>query len=391
MTRLPTRRAAVIAGAGVLLVLAGASAQAGWLFVLAALVFGVVASSVFVDHRHNSIEIERDVPYRVRVGDDVATRLTVTNKSARAIPIGLLADRFPAFEPVTVAHEAVPPKGSATLELVRLAIRRGIFESGPVRWTSGAPFGLVRTRRDLDIASPLRVVPRWVELATFPILEPSSSPSDVVHERARAGAGDEYLGVREYRPGDSPRHIHWRSTARAQTLIVREYERETALPIALMLSGEDFGAAPDSAYEALVAAMVSVGMYALTTGHPVVAVRAAANGPKVLTLPGRADLLDWAAGAEPVDVPFDAVVGRALEWIGRRGTGVLFTPSAGVAAASARDAVTAVQSVGARAIVVVADANSWDANAELQVGFTSERAIVRRVARGEDLAACLAG
>ncbi|MDQ4065393.1 MAG: hypothetical protein M3161_05040, partial [Actinomycetota bacterium] len=202
MTRVPTRRAAVISGAGVLLVMAGASAQAGWLFVIAALVFGVVAGSIFADHRRNSVVITRELPYRVRIGDDVATRVTVTNEGSRAaVPIGLVEDRFPAFEPVTVAHDALPPQTSATLELVRTAIRRGVFESGPVRWSSGAPFGVIRTRRDLEVASPLRVVPRWVELATFPILEPSSSPSDVVHERARAGAGDEYLGVREYRPG----------------------------------------------------------------------------------------------------------------------------------------------------------------------------------------------
>lgn len=374
-----------------LLVLAGTSAQAGWLFVLAALVFGVVASSLFVDHRRNSVAIDRDVPYRVRVGDDVATRLTVVNEGRRPIPIGLIEDRFPAFEPVSVAHETLPAAGSATLEMVRSATHRGVFGSGSVTWTSAAPFGLVRTRRAVDVPSPLRVVPRWVELATFPILEPSSSPSDVVHERARAGAGDEYLGVREYRPGDSPRHVHWRSTARAQTLIVREYERETALPIALLLSGPDHGAPPDSSYEALVAALVSVGIYALTTGHPVVAARSAPTGPEMLTLPGRADLLDWAAEAQPVDEPLDGVVASALEWIGRKGTAVIFVPSAGAAAASTRDAVTAVQAVGARAIVVVADAHTWDERAEQHVGFTSERAIVRRIARGEDLAACLAG
>lgn len=390
MNRLPTRRAAVIAGAGFLLVLVGASAQAGWLFVLAALVFGMVASSFLVAHRRGSIAVARSVPYRVRVGDDVATRLTVSNEGSRPVPIGLIEDRFPAFEPISVAHDTVPPQGSATLELVRTATRRGVFESGPVRWSSGAPFGLVRTRRDLDVASPLGVVPHWVELPTFPILEPSSSPSDVVHERARAGAGDEYLGVREYRPGDSLRLVHWRSTARTQTLIVREYERETALPIALLLSGRDFGTAPDSAYEALVAAMVSVGLYALTTGHPVVAVRSAPNDPEMLTLPGRADLLDWAAGATPIDDPLEGVVGRALEWIGRRGTAVVFVPSAGAAASSARAAVTAIQGVGARAIVVIADAHSWDDRADQEVGFTSERAIVRRLARGEDLGRCLA-
>src|SRR3989442_6729078 len=40
----------------------------------------------------------------------------------------------------------------------------------------------------------------------------------------RAGAGTEVFGVREYRPGDLLRRIHWRSSARHGELIVREYE-----------------------------------------------------------------------------------------------------------------------------------------------------------------------
>jgi hypothetical protein len=40
----------------------------------------------------------------------------------------------------------------------------------------------------------------------------------------RAGSGTELFGVREYRPGDSLRRIHWRSSARHGELVVREFE-----------------------------------------------------------------------------------------------------------------------------------------------------------------------
>jgi uncharacterized protein (DUF58 family) len=42
-----------------------------------------------------------------------------------------------------------------------------------------------------------------------------------------AGPGrGEYRGLRAYRPGDDPRDIHWRTTARRAELFVREYDRE---------------------------------------------------------------------------------------------------------------------------------------------------------------------
>jgi uncharacterized protein (DUF58 family) len=64
---------------------------------------------------------------------------------------------------------------------------------------------------------------------------------------ARAGQGGEFLGVREYRPGDPPRHVHWRTTAHAGRLIVKEFaeEQQPALTLALDLSPATAPGGPD--------------------------------------------------------------------------------------------------------------------------------------------------
>lgn len=41
-----------------------------------------------------------------------------------------------------------------------------------------------------------------------------------------AGQRGEYRGLRPYRPGDDPRDVHWRSSARLREPVVREYERD---------------------------------------------------------------------------------------------------------------------------------------------------------------------
>lgn len=386
----PTKRAAVIAGIGLLLVLAGSTAQAGWLFVLAASVLSLIGGSFLTRHNLKSVRVTRSLPARARVGDEVAVLLTVQAGAGHRIPFGRAEDRFEAFDPIAVGFSELSPGQPHRIELVRTTERRGVFGSGDVVLSSGAPFGLVRTRRAIPVASELTVVPRWVDLATFPILEPSSSPSDVVHERARTGAGEEYLGVREYRPGDPRRFVHWKSTARAGKLIVREYEQEVASRVGLVLGGRDYGTTPDSAFEFLVSGMASIGLYSLSTGHPLDAVRADPNGAQHLVSPGRHELLDWLAAAQPTDAPLPGLVGQVLVRIGRRGTVVILAPTAGAAGSSITEAVRTIQGAGARAIVVAARADTWDDSAST-TWIPPERAPTRPLVRGKDLLSCLQG
>ncbi len=63
-----------------------------------------------------------------------------------------------------------------------------------------------------------------------------------------AGARGEYRGLRPYRPGDDPRDVHWRTTARVGHPVVREYERDRsrALWVCLDLRAPDGDLAEDA-------------------------------------------------------------------------------------------------------------------------------------------------
>ncbi len=398
MRRRLSIRAFAVAGSGGLLFIAGATAQAGWLFVLASGVLGLVAGSLFVRQYLNAATVTRSVPGRTRIGDEVRVGLTVSNRSRKRLPIMRITDHFSAFERTAVASERIDPGGEAHIEDVRRALRRGEFESGPVVLRSGAPFGFMSTSRTIEVASPLVVTPTWVELTSFPILEPSSFPSDVLHERARTGAGEEYLGVREYRPGDPRRSVHWRSTARAGRLVVREFEEEVASKVALVLGGGDQGSPPDSAFESLVSAAASIAIYALQTGHPVDLTRYSANGELERAVePDRFAVLDWLARATPYDAELGPLVREALGRIGRRGTAVILAPTAGRAGEDVETAIRSVQAAGSRAIAVLARSSTWLDTASPGSTETDPvlerlrqgRAPVRAVAKGDDLLRCL--
>ncbi|MGH2807308.1 MAG: DUF58 domain-containing protein [Actinomycetota bacterium] len=374
--------------------MAASTAQAGWLFVLAAGVLGLVGASLITRQNLDSATIVRSAPRRARVGDDVRVGITV-HSGKRSLPLLRLEDRFDAFEPTVVASNRLRKYESSELELVKHAHRRGVFESGTVMLRSGSPFGFTTTSRTIDVQSPVTVVPHHVELRSFPILEPSSSPSDVLHERARTGAGQEYLGVREYRPGDPPRSVHWRSTARAGRLVVREYEEEVQTRVTLVVGGADVGEPPDSPFEMLVSAAASIALYALVTGHPVDMVRHDDNGEiEQLADPDRFAVLDWLAAATPRDEPLGPLVERALGRVGRRGTIVLLTSTVGAAMAGLDDSIRLVQTAGSRAIAVVAQAGTWlddkqTTDADALGRITGGRAVVMPMSRRQELTECL--
>jgi uncharacterized protein (DUF58 family) len=393
----PTRRAGVVTGVGMLLLLTAMTAQAGWLFVLAAAVLSSVAGSAITRQHGGSVEVVRNLPAALRVGDEVTVTLEVLNRGRRSTPLARIEDRFEAIASETFVCECLPAGQRVTVRVPTTARRRGAFASGEVVVSSGWPFGLFRSSHSIDAVSPAVVVPRWVELRSFPLLEPSSYPAEALHERARIGAGLDYLGVREYRPGDPRRLVHWRSTARRGRLVVREYEEEGLNRVALVLAGADDGDPPESSFEALVSAAASIARYALVTGHPVDLYRSdGAGGIARCQDADRVGVLEWLAEAHPIDAPLGPLVGAATARLGRHGTLVVLAPSRGRAAGDVPTALRRAQASQARAVAVIALSSTWRAetpadHGDALLGALNDRAHVRLLTRGEDLERQLQG
>lgn len=330
MSRRPTPKAAIVAAVGALLLAVGSTAQAGWLFVLSAGVLGLVASGVLTRHRLGSATVTRSLPPRARVGDEVPVTLSVHNASAKRLPVMRVEDSFPAFDDVATACESLPAGASASVDLAPTALRRGVFGWGEVTLATAAPFGLMRTRRSTGVSSRLIVHPSTRDVAGFTLPETAATTSDEALAVARAGAGEIFAGVRDYRPGDQRRWIHWRTTARTGRLAVREHEEPARSPVVLVVAG----LGDDHAAEHLVSDAASVGLHALANGRPVYCVGRGRFREHVEDA-ARLELLDWAAALEPSDsTPEDAVAYAFRKW-GRRCSFVLFENEAGFTGAAA--------------------------------------------------------
>lgn len=116
--------------------------------------------------------------------------------------------------------------------------RRGRFHLGPVTAASGDPFGIFFIQRRLpDTMSTITVYPAAIDLATFAPPMGNLSGGDALRRRTHHITTD-VSGTREYAPGDSFNRIHWLSSARANRLIVKEFELDPAADVWIFLDME---------------------------------------------------------------------------------------------------------------------------------------------------------
>lgn len=169
-------------------------------------------------------------------GEPVVAAAEVTNPSARPVT-ALVTDRAGANRAVWLLAP-LDPGGSRVLRARWAFPARGKYPVGPLVVESSYPFGLVSAVRELAGPGEVVVLPavgkvdlerfrRWLVLGAS-----GESYSRRPSRRAAPGTGD-VRGLRPYRTGDSPRDIHWKTTARRNQLLVREYDRGD--PVGLVL------------------------------------------------------------------------------------------------------------------------------------------------------------
>jgi uncharacterized protein (DUF58 family) len=179
-----------------------------------------------------------------------------------------LRTRIPSFAlelgeeglPGTAFLPALKPGERAEIRSENRFSRRGVFKLEAVTISTSFPFGLFRKSRDIPLGGELVIWPRTDRRVRPP--NPSGSRNTRTGALAVGSSGPrgEYRGLRGYRPGDDPRDIHWRTTARLGHPVIREYEQSDAetLWLCLDVTGEP-GERAETAIE--IAASLAAGAF----------------------------------------------------------------------------------------------------------------------------------
>lgn len=186
-----------------------------------------------------SVRARRELAPRAYEDERIEVRFSVEGTGALPL-VGLeVADVFPADrapEKRAVVFPALPPRSRVTARYhADCDARRGAYVVGPVSIIAQDPLGLFRARETLDGTARLLVYPRVLSLPRVPLAAGGVRFDAGIAIGGQPGAGIEFLGTREYRPGDPLRAIHWKSTARLGVPIVTEWEETAAADTAIFL------------------------------------------------------------------------------------------------------------------------------------------------------------
>ena len=136
--------------------------------------------------------------------------------------------------------------------------RRGVVTIGPATVEITDPLGLASRRAVVADRQQVVVLPRWtrVELPRLGSTE-GDLTSSLARSLARSGRSDEFTGVREYAPGDDPRRINWKATARGDIPLVNTYDAHSDVET-LVLFDTSSAAYDDETFETAVSVVTSL-------------------------------------------------------------------------------------------------------------------------------------
>jgi len=256
----------------------------GWIFLLLALACGLVAARA--DHLGNipllvclvllsvlysalvlgstalrGVEVTRHFTERIFAGEAVTVTLSVQNESRtplaglhvsedlramlrrtapgtaaptaradasaqesqRLLPQALGTPRPPAPSNGQAFVTVIPSRGIERVRYTLNVRRRGIYGFGRTRLSTVFPFGFWRSQAERRLPGRLVVYPRLGEIDAALFQEMETSLQRL--RRARASREEQdFRSLREYRHGDNPKWIHWRSSARQGRALVKEFE-----------------------------------------------------------------------------------------------------------------------------------------------------------------------
>ncbi len=184
-----------------------------------------VISALLADASMRRLRIQRLIPRDISMLEPTTIRFTITNTKKRWASSSIRIVDFLAGEKALGATFASQILPGQTVDCSYQVVfpHRGTYQLRTVHVISHYPFGWIK-----------RAFPRLMpaEILVLPSILPVSQLLETAkvdlgdYSALKKGRGTGLYGTRKYVPGESVRDVHWKLSARTNSLLVREFESD---------------------------------------------------------------------------------------------------------------------------------------------------------------------
>jgi uncharacterized protein (DUF58 family) len=151
----------------------------------------------------------------------------------------------------------LPGGAECSIDAELLPLRRGLLRLTGTTVACPDPFGLFRSLHKIPGPQSVLVLPKRYAMPDFNLPGSMKYQLGGVSMASSVGESEEFVSLREYRPGDPLRRMHWKSFAKLGKPIVKEFQDEFFVRHALIL--DTFGGpAEEEIFEEAVSVAASL-------------------------------------------------------------------------------------------------------------------------------------
>jgi uncharacterized protein (DUF58 family) len=203
------------------------------LYLLLGMMFAfIMASSVLSEISLRDLSVTRTPPDAVYAERPVLMGIGLTNDKPKLSSFSIEVEDLVGGKALDKKcyFLKVPASRTQTTSYRHTFPKRGRYTFSAFRVSTKFPFTLFRKSRVIDGETHVVVFP-----AVHPVPPPADPRAAYAGEEAPLPRGrrGEFHGLREFREGDDPRDIHWRSSARRGRQMIREHDDEASRRVTL--------------------------------------------------------------------------------------------------------------------------------------------------------------
>jgi uncharacterized protein (DUF58 family) len=195
----------------------------------------IVVSGVLSEQSMRGLRLDADAPGEIFAGEPALFGAVLANRKRWLTSYSITLELLTRGGPTRFIYVPRLEAGRDRLLTWEETLRaRGRHRLAGVRLTTRFPFALFLKAGRVTLNREVLVFPAVRPISPETLLQLVGAGTSAVRRRGR---GHDLYNLRAYRAGDDPRLIHWRSSAKVDSLLVREMEAETTEDTRLVLAG----------------------------------------------------------------------------------------------------------------------------------------------------------